>query len=123
MLDFYCQKLGFEEAFRINNDDGSLRIVYVHISDGQYLELCLNGSNPRSFDDQNDLGVRHICFTVDDIKSTYQELSQKGVTFDSEILDMRDKNQAAYLFDPEGNKIEIVQTSAESPQFAFQRKK
>lgn len=122
MLDFYCQKLGFTEAFRINNDDGSLRIVYVHISDGQYLELCLNGSNPREFDDQTDLGVRHICFTVEDIQKTYEELTLKDVVFDSEILNMRDRNLAAYLFDPEGNKIEIVQTGMDSPQFEFERK-
>jgi hypothetical protein len=56
---------------RINNNDGSLRIVYVHISDGQYLKLCLNGSNPRDFNDQTDLGVRHIYFTVEDIQKTY----------------------------------------------------
>jgi catechol 2,3-dioxygenase-like lactoylglutathione lyase family enzyme len=69
--------------------------VYVHISDGQYLELCLNGSNPRDFNDQTDLGVRHICFTVEDIQKTYHELTQKGVVFDSEILNMCDKNLAA----------------------------
>ena len=42
-LEFYCKGLGFKEAFRINNDNGSLRIVYIHISVGQYLELCLGG--------------------------------------------------------------------------------
>ena len=37
MLEFYCYGLGFGEAFRITNDDGSLRIVYIHISDNQFL--------------------------------------------------------------------------------------
>lgn len=122
MLDFYCQKLGFEEAFRIFNDDDSLRIVYIHISEGQYLELCLNGTNRPTFDDQLNLGIRHICFTVDDIAETRRSLMQKGIVFDSEILKMRDKNLAMYLFDPEGNKIEIVQTGLQSPQFEFQKK-
>lgn len=30
-VDFYTNILGFEEAFRIHNDDGSLRILYLHI--------------------------------------------------------------------------------------------
>ncbi len=123
MLVFYCQKLGFEEAFRINNDDGSLRIVYIHISEGQYLELCLNGSNRPSFDDQSDLGFRHICFTVDNIHQTRKKLIDKGVVLDSEILEMRDNNLAMYLFDPEKNKIEIVQTGVNSPQFKFQKER
>lgn len=121
MLSFYCQKLGFEEAFRIFNDDGSLRIVYIHISENQYLELCVGGLKRTSFDDQKDLGFRHICFTVDDIATTRKNLINKGVIFDSEILSMRDNNLAMYLFDPEENKIEIVQTGNSSPQFRFQR--
>lgn len=122
MLLFYCKKLGLTEAFNILNDDGSLRIVYLHISDGQYLELCLNGSKRPPFDDQKDMGVRHICFTVDDIHVTRSQLTAKGVIFDSEILEMRDNNLAMYLFDPEENKIEIVQTGVNSPQFTFQKK-
>jgi lactoylglutathione lyase len=121
MLTFYCKKLGLKEAFRIFNDDGSLRIVYVHISDGQYLELGLGGAQRPPFDDQKDIGVRHICFTVDDIHATRDELTTKGVVFDSEILQMRDNNLAMYLFDPEKNKIEIVQTGTDSPQYAFQK--
>jgi len=121
MLDFYCQKLAFEEAFRIFNEDGSLRIVYVHISDGQYIELCLLGIDKPDFDDQTSLGFRHICFTVDDITKTQANLIERGVVIDSEILNMRDKNQAMYLFDPEGNKIEIVQTGIDSPQYRFQK--
>lgn len=122
MLDFYCEKLGLKEAFRIFNDDGSLRIVYIHISEGQYIELCLNGVSRTAFDDQRDIGFRHVCFTVEDIHATRQELENKGVIFESEILDMRDKNLAMYLLDPEGNKIEIVQTGTDSPQFAFEKK-
>jgi lactoylglutathione lyase len=121
MLGFYCQKLGFEEAFRIFNDDQSLRLIYVHISEGQYLELCLNGLDKPAFDDQTSLGVRHFCFTVEDIAQTRAELIKKGVIFDSEILEMRDKNLAMYVFDPEGNKIEIVQTGTQSPQFKFEK--
>lgn len=121
MLQYYVDGFGFEEAFRIMNDDGSLRIVYLHISDGQYLELCLGGDKRPKFDDSKSLGLRHIAFTVEDLAKTKKEMESRGVVFDSEILNMKDKNLAAYLFDPEGNKIELVQTGPESPQFKFEK--
>lgn len=121
MLQYYVGGFGFEEAFRIMNDDGSLRIVYLHISEGQYFELCLGGEARPDFDDSKSLGLRHIAFTVEDLSKTKEELESKGVVFDSEILNMKDKNLAAYLFDPEGNKIELVQVEPESPHFQFEK--
>lgn len=120
ILDFYCKGLGLTEAFRINNDDGSLRIVYLHISVGQYLEICLGGESKSEFDDQKSIGVRHLCFTVEDLEKFKKGAEGRGVIFDSEILDTRDKNINVWLYDPEGNKLEIVQTGPESPQQEFE---
>lgn len=120
MLQYYSYGFGFEEAFRIFNDDGSLRIVYLHISDGQYLELCLGGSSRPEFDDAESLGHRHMAFIVDDLAKLKPEMEERGVVFDSDILSMKDHNQAAYLFDPEGNKIELVEIRPESPQAKFE---
>lgn len=119
MLDFYTRQLGLKEAFRIFNDDGSLRIVYIHISDGQFLELCLGGSERSAFDDQTTVGFRHLCLTVTDLAATKQTWEARGVVFDSEILLMKDHNLAAFVRDPDGNKLEIVQLMPESPQFSF----
>lgn len=119
-LAFYCNGLGFKEAFRINNNDGGLRIVYVHISEGQYLELCLGGEDRPSFDDSKSIGVRHISFTVEDLVKTKKEMEDRGVVFDSEILDTRDHNKNFRLFDPEGNKLELVQTYPDSPHKKYE---
>lgn len=121
-LEFYSKGLGFEEAFKIQNDDGSLRIVYVHISNGQYLELCLGGEGKKpEFDDKKDVGVRHVSFTVDDLAKFKKEAEGRGVVFDSDILDTRDHNKNVWLFDPDGNKLEIVETHPESPHFKFEK--
>ncbi len=119
-LQFYCDGLGLIEAFRIHNDDDSLRIVYLHISENQYLELCLGGDERADFDDAKTLGVRHISFTVDDIEQFKSDAEQRGVVFDSEILKLRDNNLTAFLFDLEGNKLEIVEVSPDSPHQKFQ---
>ncbi|CAN5140213.1 hypothetical protein BH10PSE9_BH10PSE9_02560 [soil metagenome] len=38
-LAFYTGLLGMQEMMRINKDDGSLWIVYLRISDTQFLEV------------------------------------------------------------------------------------
>lgn len=123
MLQYYIGGFGFEEAFRIFNDDGSLRIVYIHISDGQYLELCLGGDNRQKFDDATSLGHRHMAFIVTDLAKTKSEMEGRGIVFDSDILPMKDHNQSAYLYDPEGNKIELVEVSPDSPHKEFESRK
>jgi catechol 2,3-dioxygenase-like lactoylglutathione lyase family enzyme len=122
MLDFYCRGLGFKEAFRINNENGSLRIVYLYISEGQYLELCLGGDERPAFDDSKSVGFRHINFTVDDLVRSKKEIEGRGVVFDSEILKLRDNNLGVFLFDPEGNKLEMVQIQPNSPHKKFEVK-
>lgn len=121
ILRFYCAGLGLQEAFRINNEDGSLRIVYLHISNGQYLELCLGGKVRGKFNDQKSLGVRHICFTVDNLEQFKKGAEGRGVIFDSGILSTQDKNRFAYLFDPEGNKLEVTQITPDSPHHAYEK--
>ena len=39
MLDFYVKKLGCEELFHLDNDDGSLWLTYVRTAKGQFVEL------------------------------------------------------------------------------------
>lgn len=123
MLHFYIDGLGFSEAFKINNDDGSLRIVYLHISQGQYLELCLGGDERTPFDDAKTLGVRHISFVVDNMEKAKKEMEARGVVFDSEVLKLRDNNLTVFFFDPEGNKLEMVETKEDSPHYEFEKNK
>ncbi len=119
MLDFYC-KLGLKEAFRISNTDGSLRIVYLHISEKQYVELCLGGDEKPLFDDTKDVGVRHICFTVENLTESKKDMEKRGIKFDSEIIKLVDNNLAAYLFDPDRNKIELMEIRDDSPHKQFE---
>jgi len=46
-LDFYVGKLGFAEMFRLDRD-GRLWIVYLRITDTQYLELFPGGDGERA---------------------------------------------------------------------------
>jgi catechol 2,3-dioxygenase-like lactoylglutathione lyase family enzyme len=45
-LGFY-KILGIEEAFRLNHDDGSLMLVYLHVSGDRFIEVFPGGPPPR----------------------------------------------------------------------------
>ena len=62
----------------------------------------------------NDVGCTHLCFEVDDIEQSYQELVKKGVKFNCppQIMSpegFEEKVKATYCVDPDGITLEIVE--------------
>lgn len=59
----------------------------------------------------------HLCFTVGDIRSAYDDLRRKGVRFKSEPVAITSGPNAGgfvvYLFDPDGYTLEIFQPPSE----------
>ena len=64
-LDFYVNKLGFEEMFRLERD-GRLWIVYLRITDTQFIELFPDGVGDSAPPFAN-VGYNHLCLEVDNI--------------------------------------------------------
>ncbi len=113
-LAFYS-KLGIHESFRLVHDDGRVRLVYLHISGDRFLELFPGGPQPGG--DQN-TSFKHICLLTDDIEKLVSELRAAGITIDREVSQGLDANLQAWVSDPNGNAIEFMQISADSPQHA-----
>lgn len=117
-LDFYCQALGFREAFRLERDgEPSPWIVYLHVAPGQFLELFPGGEGevtPRG----RAAGYNHYCLVVDDMLATLAELRSRGLPADGEPVLGLDGNWQFWLRDPDGNAIELMQISPDSPQAA-----
>jgi lactoylglutathione lyase len=111
-LAFY-QTLGIEESFRLNHDDGSLMLIYMHISGDRFLEIFPNGPEP---DPNRTHSFAHLCLLVDDIQGTAEVLREQGVTIERGPLLGLDGNMQAWIRDPDGNPIELMQISEESPQ-------
>ena len=45
-VTYYTQKMGYREAFRVNDDKGQPRLVYMQISKNTFLELKPTLSGP-----------------------------------------------------------------------------
>jgi catechol 2,3-dioxygenase-like lactoylglutathione lyase family enzyme len=49
-VTYYTQKMGYREAFRVHDDKGQPRLVYLHISKNSFLELGqANAQRPAGF--------------------------------------------------------------------------
>jgi len=114
-LAFYG-KLGIHEAFRLHHNDGSLMLVYLHVAGDRFIELFPGGPKP----DPNRTGsYMHLCLLTDDLRATVGVLSQAGIQIEQKPKIGLDRNWQAWIRDPDGNAIEIMQLVEASPHRQF----
>ena len=114
-LEFYRDRLGFAEMMHLNNDDGSLWLVYLRITDTQFLELFPDGQGDRA-PDRDATAVNHFCLECDDLDATAARLRDAGVKLTVEPKMGLDGNRQCWIEDPDGNRIEFMQMSPDSMQ-------
>jgi len=116
-LDYYVNKLGFPEMLRLKKDDGSVWLVYLRITDDQYLEVFPGAENDRAPGwDAN--GLNHVCLTVDNIDTVLAQIERAGLTLLLPLKTAIDGNRQAWLEDPDGNRIELMEMAPASLQYA-----
>ncbi len=114
-LDFYCNQLGLQEAFRMNDDKGDPWIVYIQINDDNFIEL-FPGGKTRVDIPGGSIGYAHVCLRVDDMQATLRELASRGVEITGEARKGKDGNYQYWLTDPDANRIELMQIMPDSLQ-------
>ena len=113
MLDFYCNKLEFKHAFSLKNDKGEPWIEYIKIADDSFAEFFY--ATPERVQNGNNR-YHHICIRVSDIYAVAEFLKSKGVEITSGPSVGKDKNSQCWCADPDGNPIEFMCVSPDSPQ-------
>ena len=114
-LDFYRGKLGFKEMLRLHRDDGRLWLLYLRITDEQYLEVFPDAAGERA-PPQESNGLNHICLTVADLDDIVRQLDLRGVPLSRPPKVGPDGNRQAWIEDPEGNRIELMEMAADGLQ-------
>ena len=111
-LAFYA-KLGLAESFRLNRPDGSLMLVYLHVAGDRFIEVFPDGPQP---DPHRTGSFMHLCLVATDLRATVEHLRGAGVAIEHEPKVGLDHNWQAWVRDPDGNQIELMQLVEESPQ-------
>jgi len=114
-LAFYRDRLGFREIMRLNRDNGDLWLVYLRITDTQFLELFPEGEGAEAPDAQR-TAINHFCLETADIEATARALLDQGVALTVEPKMGADHNKQCWIADPDGNRIEFMQMMPNSMQ-------
>jgi catechol 2,3-dioxygenase-like lactoylglutathione lyase family enzyme len=105
-VTYYTQKMGYREAFRLNDEKGQPRIIYLHISRNTFLEL--NQAGP-----QRPVGVNHYGLQVENIAAAVARFKENGVAVgNTNVSDT--KAVLANITDPYMGRIELAELTPES---------
>jgi len=70
----FYKSLGYEEAFNLKANDGSVRESFIKINDRQFIELY--PSDPSN----SIIGFLHVCFEGDDLQAIHDDYVEHGLT-------------------------------------------
>jgi lactoylglutathione lyase len=113
-LAFYRDKLGFKEMFRIERE-GRLWLMYLRVTDTQYIELFPDAVGDRA-PSREAVGLNHICLEVDSIDRVLADLAKAGIPLTRDKQMGADGNLQAWIEDPDGNRIELMEMGAGNMQ-------
>jgi lactoylglutathione lyase len=111
---WYGAAFGAREAFRAQKPDGSTQLVYIELAPGQFVELFPDGKNPIVAPDEP-IGYAHTCLLVDDLPAALAHLATLDVTPLAAPRTGRAGQFLAFVVDPDGNRIELMEIPPGSP--------
>lgn len=114
-LAFYRDRLSFTEMMRLNRDDGSLWLVYLRVTDTQFVEIFPGGEGDRA-PGSGRTAINHFCLECNDIEATAATLRAEGIALTVEPKMGADGNRQCWIDDPDGNRIEFMEMSPDSMQ-------
>lgn len=108
-VTYYTQKMGYREAFRVNDDKGQPRIVYLQISKNTFLEL--NPVTP-----QRPAGFSHYGLVVENAAQAVARFRRSGLTV-TDTIPSDTKAVLANITDPYMGRIELTELPPESMHY------
>jgi lactoylglutathione lyase len=99
----------------LDNDDGSLWLIYLRITDTQFIELFTGGQGGRA-PGHEATAINHFCLECADLDVTATRLREAGIKLTVEPKLGLDGNRQCWIEDPDGNRIEFMQMSPDSMQ-------
>ncbi len=108
-VKYYTQKMGYKEAFRVNDEKGQARLVYMQISKNTFLEL--NPVNP-----QRPAGFSHYGLVVENAQQAVAMFRKNGLT----VTDTNKSDTKAILAnitDPYMGRIELTELPPDSMHY------
>jgi len=120
IIDFYVDKLGMKVKFTLDNEQGQPFGYYFECGNSTFLEFFdqkMASEAWGGYVDKLTLGNRykHFCLEVTGLDEYCETLKSKGVEV-TEISMGMDNSRQAWIADPDGNQIELMEYGHSSLQ-------
>jgi lactoylglutathione lyase len=122
IIDFYVNKLGMNVKFTLNNQEGKSFGYYFACGDTTFLEFFDQAMAAEVWGgkvEELHIGTRykHFCLEVTGLDEFCRILKDRGVEVSGISLGM-DNSRQAWIADPDGNAIELMEYGPASLQLA-----
>lgn len=124
MIAFYRDVLGFPVKFTMKNDDGFAFGYYFATGDVTFVEIFDQrgavkqwGGEVRLMRSNHEAHLRHFCFEVEGLEALVAKLTQLGIEVRPIAVGM-DNSKQAWIKDPDGNDIELMEYTPKSLQLS-----
>ncbi|HEY5730036.1 MAG TPA: VOC family protein [Anaerolineales bacterium] len=120
IIDFYVNKLGMKVKFTLDNNKGDSFGYYFECGDSTFLEFFDQKMASEVWGvkvEELNIGTqyKHFCLEVTGLDEYCKTLKSRGV----EVTDIAmglDNSRQAWITDPDGNQIELMEYGASSLQ-------
>ena len=120
MVKFYRDGLNLPIKFTLNTDDGELMGYYFECGNASFIEIFDQALAIKQWGGQMQVlkpgGLyKHFCLEVNGLEETRRALLARGILV-SEIRVGMDHSRQAWIADPDGNAIELMEYTHASRQ-------
>ncbi len=120
MIDFYAGQLGLPIKFTLNNNQGTPFGYYFDCGNSTFIEVFDQAGAVKQWGGEISALVpgrryQHLCFEVTGLEQYKTQLESCGVEVSAITLGM-DHSRQAWIHDPDGNAIELMEYTSESLQ-------
>lgn len=122
IIDFYVNKLGMQVKFTLNNREGKPFGYYFTCGDTTFLEFFDQAMAVEMWGgtvEPLEIGTRyrHFCLEITGLDEFCETLKSRGVQV-TPITPGMDNSRQAWITDPDGNAIELMEYSYSSMQLS-----
>ena len=120
MVDFYVRKLGLPIAFTLDNENGEAFGWYIKCGKMTFIEIFDQAGAVRQWGGnvaKLDRGTifKHLCFETENLEAYRTLLVERGIAVSPITVGM-DNSKQAWIKDPDGNDIELMEYTPASFQ-------
>ena len=112
---WYADAFGAKKIYHAEAKGDRPELMFLEFARGQLIELFSGGKNilPSHADP---IGYLHFCLLVDDLEQALDHLAKMNVKPQRNFIG-RAEQRIAFITDPDGNSIEVMQIPPESPLY------